>query len=62
MLEQGFISVKELHLFSNTHLHKNARIVQGSIQTDCKIKTASSVDTDRFKLLDHQRAFYFCWV
>lgn len=40
-------SVMEIDLFSNTHLHKNARIVQGSVQTDCEIKTGSSVDTDR---------------
>lgn len=52
----------EIDFFSNTHLHKNARIVQGLIQIDCKIKTASSVDTDRFKLLEHQGASYFCWV
>lgn len=57
-----FFSVMEMDLFSNTHLHKSARTVQGSIQIDCEIKTASSVDTDRFKLLDHQGASYFCWL
>lgn len=51
----------EIDLFSNIHLHKNARIVQGSIQIDFKIKKALSVDTDRFKWLDHQDAYYFCW-
>lgn len=50
LLEQGFFSVMEIDLFSNTHLHKNASTVQGLIQIDCKIKTASSVDTNRFKL------------
>lgn len=51
----------EMDFFYNTHLYKNVKIVQGSIQIDCKIKPASSVDTDRF-VIRPPRCFLFLLV